>query len=201
MNKFGDKLKEKRMQCKLTQSKLAEMLNVSDRTISKWETGNGYPDITMLHSIAMALNTTVSELLDSEDIKTTNITKPHPTDEKYRAHIKKPMVISISLLASTILLFILPILKERLPMDAIGVVNSDYRLYKIVSIILFGIVTTAYIVSISIFTYIIIQYRSYIKSKFNNFQERSLLKKYIYVYGGMFVVMVVMAIVALSINS
>ena len=39
---------------KLTQAQLAEQLNVSDKTVSKWETGRGYPDITLLEPIARA---------------------------------------------------------------------------------------------------------------------------------------------------
>lgn len=47
----------------LTQSALAEMLNVSNRTVSKWETGEGYPDITLLPDIAAVLGVTADELL------------------------------------------------------------------------------------------------------------------------------------------
>ena len=63
-----------------TQSALAEILNVSNRTVSKWETGDGYPDITLLPDIAKALDITVDELLSGEvipenkaDIKVTEI--------------------------------------------------------------------------------------------------------------------------------
>lgn len=68
--------KEKNM----TQAVLAEKLNVSNRTISKWENGDGYPDITTLPEIAKALGVTVDELLAGEksdekvaDIKITEI--------------------------------------------------------------------------------------------------------------------------------
>lgn len=45
-------LREKRG---LTQKQLAELLFVSDKTISKWETGKGLPDITLLEPLAQAL--------------------------------------------------------------------------------------------------------------------------------------------------
>ena len=49
-----------------TQATLAEILSVSNRTVSKWENGDGYPDITILPDIAEALDVTVDELLAGE---------------------------------------------------------------------------------------------------------------------------------------
>ncbi|MDE6506476.1 MAG: helix-turn-helix domain-containing protein [Eubacterium sp.] len=49
-----------------TQAALAEILNVSNRTISKWENGDGYPDITILPDIAAAFEISVDELLAGE---------------------------------------------------------------------------------------------------------------------------------------
>lgn len=47
----------------LTQSALAELLNISNRTVSKWETGEGLPDISLLPDIAKVLGVTTDELL------------------------------------------------------------------------------------------------------------------------------------------
>ena len=52
-------LREKRG---LTQKQLAELLFVSDKTISKWETGKGLPDITLLEPLAQALHVSLPEL-------------------------------------------------------------------------------------------------------------------------------------------
>lgn len=54
MNQYvtGAVIKELREKNKITQSQLAETLGVSDKAISKWETGKGYPDITLLEPIA-----------------------------------------------------------------------------------------------------------------------------------------------------
>lgn len=46
-----------------TQKELAEQLSVSDKTISKWETGRGFPDISLLEPLAAALQISVAELL------------------------------------------------------------------------------------------------------------------------------------------
>lgn len=56
----------------LTQHQLAEKIKVSDKTISKWETGRGYPDIALLEPLADALGVSVIELLSGEDVTNTN---------------------------------------------------------------------------------------------------------------------------------
>lgn len=56
----------------MTQQELAEKLSVSDKTISKWETGKGYPDITLIEPIAAALGISTIELLSGEDITNHN---------------------------------------------------------------------------------------------------------------------------------
>ena len=57
---------------KMTQAELAERLCVSDKAISKWETGRGYPDITLLEPLANALGISTIELLSGEDIHNAN---------------------------------------------------------------------------------------------------------------------------------
>lgn len=64
--KVGSFIAELRKQKGYTQTTLAEILNVSNRTVSKWENGDGYPDITILPEIAKNLGVTVDELLNGE---------------------------------------------------------------------------------------------------------------------------------------
>ena len=56
-------IKTLRENMNLTQKELADILDVSDKTISKWETSRGYPDISILPELAKALGVSVSELL------------------------------------------------------------------------------------------------------------------------------------------
>ena len=56
----------------MTQSELAEKLNVSDKAVSRWETGKGYPDITLIEPIAGALGISVAELLSGSSVTNTN---------------------------------------------------------------------------------------------------------------------------------
>lgn len=62
----GKIILENRRKKGLNQLQLAELLNVSNRTVSKWENGDGFPDITLLPKIAEIFNITIDELLTGE---------------------------------------------------------------------------------------------------------------------------------------
>jgi len=74
MNQYvtGAMVKRLREGRKMTQQQLAEKLNVSDKTISKWETGRGYPDISLIEPLAGALGVSVIELFSGADVVNTN---------------------------------------------------------------------------------------------------------------------------------
>ena len=74
MNQYvtGSIIKELRESKKLTQQQLADKLYVSDKTISKWETGKGYPDITLLEPLASQLGISVIELMAGKSVINTN---------------------------------------------------------------------------------------------------------------------------------
>jgi DNA-binding XRE family transcriptional regulator/desulfoferrodoxin (superoxide reductase-like protein) len=57
----------------LTQAELAEKIGVSSKTISKWETAKGLPDISLLQPLAQALGISVIELMNGEHITNKNI--------------------------------------------------------------------------------------------------------------------------------
>lgn len=63
------RLREKKL---MTQAVLAEKIGVSDKTVSKWETGKGYPDITLLEPLADALGVSLLELLSGNDVTNGN---------------------------------------------------------------------------------------------------------------------------------
>ena len=70
MNSYitGATIKQLREGRNLTQAALAEKIGVSDKTVSKWETGKGLPDITLLQPLAQALGISVIELMNGEHI-------------------------------------------------------------------------------------------------------------------------------------
>ena len=75
MNQYvtGTVIKELREKNKMTQLQLAEKLGVSDKTVSKWETAKGYPDITLLEPIAKAFRISVTELISGNTIYNANV--------------------------------------------------------------------------------------------------------------------------------
>ena len=70
--KMGNIISELRESKGMTQAQLAQRLNVSDKAISKWETGRGYPDISLVEQLADTLGISVIELFSGEDIVNTN---------------------------------------------------------------------------------------------------------------------------------
>lgn len=74
MNQYvtGEMIRHLREAKKLTQSALAEKLNVSDKTVSKWETGRGYPDIALIEPLAGVLGVSVAELFAGDAVVNRN---------------------------------------------------------------------------------------------------------------------------------
>ena len=69
--KFGAFISELRKEKGITQKELASRLYISDKAVSKWETGHSVPDITLLTPLAEQLGVTVTELLECHRIETT----------------------------------------------------------------------------------------------------------------------------------
>lgn len=69
----GSAIRTLRESRRLTQLQLAEQLSVSDKTVSRWETGKGYPDITLLEPLSSALGVSVTELLSGTAVRNTNV--------------------------------------------------------------------------------------------------------------------------------
>ena len=67
-NKIGTFIAAERKAKKLTQAKLAEKIFVSEKTISKWENGNGIPDTNTLPKLCEVFGVTMNELLNGERI-------------------------------------------------------------------------------------------------------------------------------------
>ena len=69
----GATIRQLREQCNLTQAELAEKIGVSSKTISKWETAKGLPDISLLQPLAQSLGISIIELMNGEQITNRNV--------------------------------------------------------------------------------------------------------------------------------
>ena len=75
MNSYvtGNTIKNLREARNFTQAELAEKIGVSSKTVSKWETGKGLPDIGLLQPLAQALGISLIELMNGEHITNKNV--------------------------------------------------------------------------------------------------------------------------------
>ena len=68
----GSTIKSLREAKNLTQAQLAQQIGVSDKAVSKWETGKGLPDLSLLEPLGQALGVSVQELLSGEPVVNKN---------------------------------------------------------------------------------------------------------------------------------
>lgn len=73
--KIGRFIAERRKQENLTQAQLAEKLNITDRAVSKWETGRTMPDSSIMLELCRVLKITVNDLLSGEVVSMENYNK------------------------------------------------------------------------------------------------------------------------------
>ena len=75
-----DIIATRRKELGYTQQQLAEKLNISDKVVSKWETGRSLPDTSMLTDLAEVLKISVSELLKSDTVSKTTVKETFITE-------------------------------------------------------------------------------------------------------------------------
>ena len=73
--KIGKFISERRKLLKLTQSQLAEKLNITDKAVSKWETGRAMPDSSVMLELCRILEISVNDLLSGEVVSMENYNK------------------------------------------------------------------------------------------------------------------------------
>ena len=92
--KIGKFISECRKKNNLTQMKLAEKLNITDRAISKWETGKAMPDSGIMLDLCSELKITVNELLSGEMINMKDLDRKTEDTKcmckEFRDQIKDP---------------------------------------------------------------------------------------------------------------
>lgn len=92
-NKIGSFIKELRTQKNMTQKDLAEAINCTDKAISRWETGRGVPEVSLLVPLSKALDVSVNELLTGERFIPEKKTQEQ---DQYEDLVMVPVIISKS---------------------------------------------------------------------------------------------------------
>ncbi len=121
--KIGKFISQCRKKANLTQAQLAEKLNITDRAVSKWETGKSLPDSSIMLDLCELLNITVNDLLSGEVINMDNYNKE--MEQKLIEMVKAKEESDKRLLAlewvigilSMIVLFVPIIIGAYLPME------------------------------------------------------------------------------------
>lgn len=144
--KIGKFISECRKNKGLTQMQLAEKLNITDRAISKWETGKGMPDSSIMLELCNELGISVNELLSGEKIEMDNYN--HKAEENFielkrsSEKIERTLqnilmffkVLSIILSAGAVVAF-----AAHLVMNYLGIENYHGELFKILFPILISL--------------------------------------------------------------
>src|SRR3989339_338339 len=98
----GKFIAELRKDKRITQTELADLLKVSNSAISRWETGEGFPDISIFPRLAEILNVSVDELLKGHRIEKEQKMSLRKTNRRF----KNASIGSIVILVSAFLMFV-----------------------------------------------------------------------------------------------
>ncbi|VEU81249.1 helix-turn-helix domain-containing protein [Haploplasma axanthum] len=129
---FAERLKEYRKTNNLTQEELANILYVSRKTISKWETKRGLPEIYMLDSISKLLNITIDELLKSTGDSKVLISKFNEDKKKY---LGCSLIIDLVFIIVFVLSDIPTILNNLLRNISLGILVLNFGFFIIMKIL------------------------------------------------------------------
>ncbi len=110
----GKFIAELRKENELTQKELAERINVTDKAVSRWETGKGYPDVTSLVSLSEYFGVSVNELLAGKKLTVENIKETADENlisvfEQVQKN-KKQQNLQVALYTSVLIVVLLPVL-------------------------------------------------------------------------------------------
>lgn len=105
-SKIGKFIAAMRKEQSMTQRELADVLNISDKTVSKWECGNGLPDVALMLPLCEALHINVNELLSGERLNASDYQKKAEENMmdliREREESKKKIVLEVVVSATTI---------------------------------------------------------------------------------------------------
>lgn len=158
-----DIIYENRKKKQLTQEQLADLLNVSNKTVSKWERGLSYPDILLIPNLVKILDISINELFDTQDIKEEAIME---YDNSLTIKYKQSVLLSILLFVFSPLLLIIGSLGGSFEITLLGWVAG---VGMIISSLIIFILSTS-------------KYKKLVEEKFYNEKYILVLKNYFSFY-------------------
>ncbi len=207
---FSKILKQERKKQNLTQFELAELLNVSDKTISSWENGRSYPDVIMLKSIANVLKIDVTLLLNAEDfnpdvkdIDKESLKENHLKEKKYIRCVIVSICLNVVLLVIPIIHIILSNI-YGLKFDSATSKIPNFTDYEKISKVLFPILiasgTIIIIGSITVFIISTIKFKNNLVDTDYNVRYKLIMYQCINIYAGVFVIVLFLTLTPLYIK-
>lgn len=201
---FSKILKQERKKQNLTQYELAELLNVSDKTISSWENGRSYPDVIMLKSIAKVLKIDVKILLDAEDfsndvneISKEQLNENHLKEINYIKNVIISIFLNITMLLIPIAHYILSKIYRLKTNSSITHIPNYSEYEKISNIVIPIIITCSIITSLfSLASFIIstIKFKKCLVDTNYNVRYKLIMSKCINIYSGIFILILFLTI-------
>lgn len=181
---IGEIILQRRRELQMTQKQLAEKLNVTDRTVSRWECGVNLPDVEMLKTISIVLDVEIKYFYEDVKEKEINQTEEYDYDriKKFKIQLIIPFIlISISIIMTIIVKFIILEISATL-----GLFSNIHQMIDYVFDS--GTVNKLYILMILLivsFIITVVSYGLYLKSSisFKYFYKEKMFKKvYIDIY-------------------
>lgn len=131
---IGTLISEVRKEKGLTQQELADKIHVTKQAVSKWETGKGFPDITLLEPLSEALDISMSELISGKKIvstesllQTEEILKILLEQTKNKLKSQKMRMLAISTLIIVLIFFVVGIYLKEINTIRHTISNDDFK--------------------------------------------------------------------------
>lgn len=132
--KLGQFIAEIRKEQNMTQAELASKLHVTDKAISKWERGQGLPDINSIEPLADALGISVAEVMQAERIQADHVTQENASamltnafdivKQQRKAERTHILLILSAILAVLVVLLMGPMMTIGVFLPCMGIVAS-----------------------------------------------------------------------------
>lgn len=167
---LGEKIATLRRENKMTQRELAEIINVSDKVISKWETGRTLPDVEAIMILSKTFNVPISEIF--ECIENDDQEKSKKYDEERIWQYKKFSVIACTLLSLSQIFFWLSTVEW----------SRSAEIQDTISFVLIIFMINCLALSISLQLIQYMKLNAYCKGKHYQNEYKHVLKKYFTIY-------------------